>query len=118
MCPGAAERQPPEAAGEAPEHEPLCQQEERGREHAGRGSADGQRLAAEGRDGTGARFCLLRASHRPHQHLLNPANPRGCAAHLYRCVPSHIKMETVVEKNSSVIWAQLNVFASLRWCLT
>lgn len=71
-----------------PEHEPLRQQEERGREYAGRGPADGQRLSAEGRDGARARLHLLRAPHHPHQHLPHPTNRRGHHAHLHRWVCS------------------------------
>lgn len=73
-------------AGEAPEHEPLRQQEERRGEHAGRGPADGQRLAAEGRDGAGARVQLLRPPHRSHQHLSHPTDHGGSHAHLHRYI--------------------------------
>lgn len=74
----------PAAAEPTSEHEPLRQQEERSGEHAGRGSADGQRLAAEGRARTRAGLHLLPAPHRSHQHLPHPSNPSGSHAHLHR----------------------------------
>lgn len=74
----------PEAAEQTSEHEPLRQQEERSGEHAGCGSADGQRLAAEGRARTRAGLHLLPAPHRSHQHLPRPSNPSGSHAHLHR----------------------------------
>lgn len=73
-----------EAPVPAPEHESLRQQEERGGEHAGRGSAHGERLPAEGGDGTRPGLHLLRAPHHAHQHLAHPADPGGGHAHLHR----------------------------------
>lgn len=67
-----------------PEHEPLCQQEERSWEHAGCGSADGQRLTAEGCAGAGAELVLLHPHRHPHQHLpLSAGHSRG-PAYLHR----------------------------------
>ncbi|KAM8962860.1 ninjurin-1 isoform 1-T1 [Lycaon pictus] len=70
--------------GQEPAHqcEPLRQQEERGREHAGHRAADGQRLPAEGRHRAGPKLHLLRAPGGPHHHLPCTADWCGRAAHL------------------------------------
>lgn len=61
------------------EHQPLRQQEERGREHAGHRPADGQRLPAQGCHGARALLLLLRPAHHSHQSVTHPANYSGSA---------------------------------------
>ncbi|XP_036847211.2 ninjurin-1 isoform X7 [Manis javanica] len=77
----------PDASEPAHQREPLRQQEECGREHAGHCAADGQCLPAEGGHRAGPQLCLLHAAGGPHLHLLGAADRRGCAAHLPWCVP-------------------------------
>nr|XP_036847205.1 ninjurin-1 isoform X4 [Manis javanica] len=77
----------PLAQEPAHQREPLRQQEECGREHAGHRAADGQCLPAEGGHRAGPQLCLLHAAGGPHLHLLGAADRRGCAAHLPWCVP-------------------------------
>nr|XP_036847215.1 ninjurin-1 isoform X13 [Manis javanica] len=75
----------PLAQEPAHQREPLRQQEECGREHAGHRAADGQCLPAEGGHRAGPQLCLLHAAGGPHLHLLGAADRRGCAAHLPWC---------------------------------
>ncbi|XP_036847215.2 ninjurin-1 isoform X9 [Manis javanica] len=75
----------PLAQEPAHQREPLRQQEECGREHAGHCAADGQCLPAEGGHRAGPQLCLLHAAGGPHLHLLGAADRRGCAAHLPWC---------------------------------
>ncbi|XP_077886733.1 ninjurin-1 isoform X2 [Ictidomys tridecemlineatus] len=84
LCASPAAAMGPEEP--AHQHEPLRQQEERSREHAGHRAADGQRVPAEGRGGAGPQLCLLRAPGGPHLHLPGSADQRGRAAHLPRQV--------------------------------
>ena len=78
--------------GQEPAHqrEPLCQQEECGREHAGHRAAHGQCLSVEGCHRPGPQLRLLCASGGTHLHLPCAANLRGRAAYLPGYVPRQV----------------------------